>query len=283
MMGFPGLLRCGAHAASFLLLAACHNEPKGQVVAIVNGTEITSQQLAAELQNVPVPDTVDRAVLRKLVLSDVIDRELQVQEARKRGFDKSPEYLARKKRAEEQLLAEIYGHTVAQTVFAPEPRGIQDYIDSHPLQFAKRQRLLMEELSFDPPRDRRRLAILADIHSLDASAAALQSIGISSVRGRAAIDTGLTDPALALQLDRLPPGEPILLPQNGKLAVAVVTAREPITISDNDMKVAAARAVRAADLLRESQARIADARSAADIHYEPGFGPNKADRTHLVK
>jgi EpsD family peptidyl-prolyl cis-trans isomerase len=270
-----GVLRRGAYVSAILMLAACHNEPKGQVVAIVNGTEITSQQLAAELQNVPVPDTVDRAVLRKLVLTDVIDRELQAEEARKQGLDKSPEYLARKKRAEEQLLAEIYGHTVAQTVFAPEPRGIQDYIDAHPLQFAKRQRVLMDQLSFDPPRDRRRLAILADVHTLDASAMALQSIGIVPVRGRAAIDTGLTNPALATQLDRLPPGEPILLPQNGKLIVGVVTGREPITVSDNDMKVAAARAVRAADLLRESQARIAAARSAATIHYESGFEPDR--------
>jgi peptidyl-prolyl cis-trans isomerase C len=259
-----------------LLLAACHNEPKGQVVAIVNGTEITSQQLAAELQNVPVPDTVDRAVLRKLVLEDVIDRALQAEEARKQGLDTSPEYLARRKRAEEQLLAELYGHSIAQTVFAPEPRGIQNYIDSHPLQFAKRQRLLMDQLSFDPPRDPRRLAMLADIHTLDASAAALQSIGIVPVRGQAAIDTGLTDPALAAQLDRLPPGEPILLPQNGRLVIGVVIGRQPITISDNDMKVAAARAVRAADLLRESQARIAAARSTADIRYEPGFEPDKS-------
>jgi EpsD family peptidyl-prolyl cis-trans isomerase len=275
MIGLLGVLRCGACVPAILLLAACHNEPKGQVVAIVNGTEITSQQLAAELQNIPVPDTADRAVLRKLVLSDVIDRELQTEVARKQGLDKSPEYLARKQRAEEQLLAEIYGHTVAQTVFAPEPRGIQDYIDAHPLQFAKRQRLLMDQLSFDPPRERRRLAILADVHTLNASAAALQSMGIMPVRGRAAIDTGLTDPALATQLDRLPPGEPILLPQEGKLIVGVVTGREPIALSDNDMKVAAARAVRAADLLRESQARIAAARSAANIHYEPGFEPDK--------
>lgn len=274
MAGLSRRLRSGACVSAALLAAACHDEPKGQVVAIVNGHEITVQQLTAELKDVPVPETVDTTVLRKLILNDVIDRELQAEEAHKQGIDKSPEYIARQKITDEQLLASLYGHKLAQTVAFPDARAIQDYIDDHPPQFARRQRLLVDQLSFDPPRDRRRLAVLADAHSLDAAAAALQSIGIASVRGQAAIDTGQTDPAIAAQLDRLPPGEPVLLPQRGKLIVGVVIGREPIAAPDNDAKIAAARAVRAANLLRESQAQVAAARDTAHIHYEPGFEPD---------
>jgi peptidyl-prolyl cis-trans isomerase C len=264
---------------SLMLVAGCGKTPKGQVVAIVNGNDISMQQLVAEVQDIPIalPETIDRKMLSRAILQAVIDRELEVETARKRGLDRTPMFLALKKRNEEELLASMLGHKVAQTVPLPAEEDIRNYIAAHPLHFAQRQRLILDQLSFTPPSDRRRLATaLADAHSLDAAAAALQSIGIVPDHGQSAIDTGQADPELARLLDRAPAGEPILLPQGDRLVVAVITGREPIEIPRDDARVAAARAVRAADLLHESEAQITAARSTAEIQYGAGYEPAKA-------
>lgn len=274
--GFSVGLATGAALTLLLTLAGCGKTPKGQVVAIVNGTDISMQQLEVEAQDIPVaiPQGIDRKKLRKEILEAVIDRQLQVEEARKQGLDRTPQYLALRQRNEEELLTSMIGHKVAQTVPLPADEDIRNYIAAHPLQFAKRQRLVLDQLSFAAPRDRRRLAaVLADAHSLDEAAAALRSIGIVAQRSEGAIDTGQTDTDIARQLDRAPAGEPILLPQGDRLIVGVITAREPIRPSRDDSYVAAARAVRAADLLNESRAQIAAARSTAKISYEAGWMP----------
>jgi peptidyl-prolyl cis-trans isomerase C len=273
---FRGAMMSGL--AAMLMLSGCGKAPKGQVVAIVNGTEISIQQLSAELADIPIPDTLDRKKLSKVVLEGVIDRELQVEEARKQKLDKDPLYLALLKRNEEELLASMLGHNVAQTVPLPVEREIQNYIDSHPLQFAKRQRLQMDQLSFTPPKDRSKLAMLANVHTLDAADAALRSIGIVPVRGTGVIDTALTEPDIARQIDAAPAGEPIMLPQNDLLVIGVITGREVIKAPSEVANLAAARAVRAATLLRESQAQIAAARDKAKISYEdPDLAPDPKD------
>lgn len=276
--GFSAYWVVGA-SLGLILLAGCGKTPKGQVVAIVNGNDISMQQLAVETQDLPlaIPETIDRRALSKAILQAVIDRELEVQAAREQGLDRTPQFLALKQRNEQELLAGMLGHKIAQTVPLPTEEEIRNYIVTHPLQFAQRQRLILDQLSFAPPSDRRRLAAaLTDAHSLDAAAAALAAIGIRTERGRSAIDTGQADPELARELDRAPPGEPILLPQGDRLIVGVITAREPIRMSRDDSRVAAARTVRAADLLHESEAQIAAARATAEISYGAGFAPEKA-------
>lgn len=259
-----------------MLLSGCGKTPKGQVLAIVNGEDVTVQQLEAELLDMRIPDSVDRRKLSRTILEGVIDRELEVQEARRQGLDDTPQFRALLKRNEEELLTGMLGHKVAQSVPLPAEEDIRNYIDANPLQFARRQRLTFDQLSFVPPKDRRRLAVLAGAHSLDAADAALRSIGIVPVRGEVAIDTGQTEPDVARQIDRAPPGEPILLPQGERLAVGVITAREPIVLPPDTARIAAARALRGGDLLRESQAQIAAARAKAEIQYEPGWGPDKS-------
>jgi len=275
MNGFGSALRLSAMAAAALLLASCGKAPKGQTVAIVDDQEITIQDLGAELQDTPVPDNVDRKALSKLILEGLIDRKLQVAEARKQGLDKTERYLGLKNRNEEELLATMLGHKVAQTVPLPVDREIQNYIYNNPLQFGKRQQLVLDQLTFPAPRDRSRLtAALANVHSMDAAAAALQSIGIAAARGQGAIDTGQTEPDVARQILAAPAGEPILLPRGDQLIIGVITASNPVPMRKEVANLAAARAVRGATLLRESQAQIAAARDKAKITYAPGFEPD---------
>jgi EpsD family peptidyl-prolyl cis-trans isomerase len=257
-----------------LLLAGCHKEPKGQVVAIVNGDEISMQELNGELQGVRIPDNVDRNVLRKEVLERVIDRKLIVQKAKDQGIDKTPEYINQKRRLDENLLVNILGEKISQTVPTPDDRDVQQYIADNPSQFAQRERLLLDQLQFAPPKDLKKLMALRDDHTLDAVAAGLQQLGLPFSRGKGVIDTGQLDPQLMQKINQLPPGEPFVLPSNGQLVASVIVSREPIATPTNVARQAAAAAVRRKALLLESKAQIARARATAEIQYQAGFAPD---------
>lgn len=261
--------------AALLLLAGCQKTPKGQVIAIVNGEEISTQQLEAELRAMPIPDGMDPALLRKAVLQGLIDRHFRVEAAREQGLDKTPEFAALRKKGEEDLLATMLGEKASQTILQPTDSDIRDYIDANPLQFARRQRLFMDQIAFTPPSDRSRLPALDGAASLDALVATLQATGIATERARAVIDTGQLPAELARRLDKTPDGKPTPMPQDGRMIFAAITGREPLPVAPNDARLAAARAVRAAMLLHESQAQIAAARSTAKISYEPGYEPLK--------
>ncbi|MBW8910542.1 MAG: SurA N-terminal domain-containing protein, partial [Sphingomonas sp.] len=198
-----------------LLLAGCHKEPKGQIVAIVNGDEISMQELNAELQGVRIPDNVDRKALRKDILQRLVDRKLIVQKAKEQGLDKTPDYISQTRRLEENVLVTMLGQKIAQTVPMPDDRDINQYMSENPSLFGQRQRLLLDQLQFDSPKDVKRLLALRDAHTLDAVAAGLQQLGITFTRGKGVIDTGRLDPQLMKKINELPAGEPFVLPSNG--------------------------------------------------------------------
>ncbi|MDB5686469.1 MAG: Peptidyl-prolyl cis-trans isomerase, EpsD family, partial [Rhizorhabdus sp.] len=219
-----------------LLLSGCNKEPKGQVVAIVNGDEVSMQELNSELQGVRIPDSIDRKALRRDVLARIIDRKLIVQQARDQGIDKTPEFVSQRRRLEENLLVSMLGQKIARTVPMPDDRDITQYIADNPTQFARRERLLLDQLQFEAPKDVNKLMALRNAHTLDAVAAGLQQLGIAFARGKGVIDTGRLDPQLMQKINDLPPGEPFVLPSNGQFVASVITGREAIGTPPNIAK-----------------------------------------------
>lgn len=258
-----------------LLLAGCHKEPKGQIVAIVNGDEISMQELNAELQGARIPDNVDRKALRKEILERLIDRKLIVQKAKDQGIDKTPDYVSQKRRLEDNLLVSMLGQKIAQTVPVPDDRDIQQYINDNPSLFTQRQRLLLDQLQFDAPKDVKRLLALRDAHTLDAVGAGLTQLGITFTRGKGVIDTGRLDPQLMKKINELPAGEPFILPSNGQFVASVIIGRDTISTPNDVARSVATEAVRRRALVKESQAQVARARKDAQIQYQAGFEPTK--------
>ena len=84
-------------AFSLFALAACDKEPTGQVAAVVNGDEITLQEINAELGNAPIPEGVDKKAVQQAALQRILDRRLLAQSAREEDLDKSPEYMLRER------------------------------------------------------------------------------------------------------------------------------------------------------------------------------------------
>lgn len=266
----------GGAIAAGVLLSGCHKEPKGQILAIVNGDEISVQELNAELQGVRIPDSANRDALRRQVLQRLIDRKLIVQKAREQGLDKTPEFVAQQRRAEENLLVAMLGQKIAATVPMPAETEVTQYIADNPTQFSGRERLLLDQIQFQAPKDVKKLMILKDAHSLDQIAAGVQSLGLAFSRGKGVIDTGRLDPQLMAVINKLPPGEPFVLPSNGQYVASVIVGRDPTPTPPNVAKLAAAEMVRRKELIAESKAQVARARSTAEIEYQPGYEPDKS-------
>lgn len=262
--------------AAGLLLGGCHKEPKGQILAIVNGEEISMQELNAELQGARIPDNADRNKIRKEVLQRLIDRKLIVQKAREQGLDKTPEFVAQQRRLEENLLVSLLGQKIAATVPMPDDRDITQYIADNPSQFSGRQRLLLDQIQFAAPKDPKQLLMLRDAHSLDDVAAGVQKLGLAMSRGKGVIDTGRLDPQMVKIIDKLPPGEPFVLPSNGQYVASVIVGRDSTPTPGNVARLAAAEVVRRKALVAESKAQVARARTGAEIQYQPGYEPDKS-------
>lgn len=259
-----------------LLVTGCQKAPKGQIVAIVNDDEISQAELNAELQGTQIPDSADRNALRRQVLQRLVDRKLIVQKAREQGLDKTPEYVTQQRRLEENLLVSMLGQKIAATVPLPDDRDITQYIADNPSQFGGRERLLLDQIQFQAPKDVKKLLTLKDAHSLDEIAAGVQKLGLAFSRGKGVIDTGRLDPQLVGVINKLPPGEPFVLPSNGQYIASVIVGRDATPTPTPVARQAAAEMVRRRELIAESKAQVARARSTAEIQYQPGFEPDKS-------
>src|ERR1043166_1152046 len=75
-------------AMSMVLLAGCAKKAEGQVAAVVNGEEITLQEVNAELGDGNVPEGAAGAAARQTALQRIVQRRLLAQTARDEGLDK---------------------------------------------------------------------------------------------------------------------------------------------------------------------------------------------------
>ncbi|WP_188946035.1 SurA N-terminal domain-containing protein, partial [Polymorphobacter multimanifer] len=90
-------------------LAACDKTadlPDGQVVATVDGKEVTIHELNAELAQVRADQNTPRKLLEQVALARVIERKMLANEARVMKLDARPEFLLSQTRASESLLVQ---------------------------------------------------------------------------------------------------------------------------------------------------------------------------------
>ena len=113
-----------ALASVSLTIAGCQKKAEGQVVAVVNGEEITLTELNAEISELNVPESADKELVRSRVLQRMVDRRLLVQAAKEAGLDRDPEYLTQERRMREQLLVNMYGRKTMDTVKVPDAASI---------------------------------------------------------------------------------------------------------------------------------------------------------------
>jgi EpsD family peptidyl-prolyl cis-trans isomerase len=262
--------------ASSALLTGCGEKATGQTVAVVNGEEISASELNAELAAANLPQGADKKQVLPQLLQTMIDRRLLAQRAAEQGVDKTPEYVSRQRRMNEELLINMSSRRQADSAKLPTQREIDAFIAANPGMFQQREILSLDQLQFDVPRDQAALRRLSNDHSLDALAASLTALGIPFSRTGAKMDTATVPTPVLKQIEALPPGEPFIVPIAGRMYASVITGRERANVSAEEGRKLAVEAIRRQNLGSSLQKQLKEMRAQAKIEYQPGYEPAAA-------
>ncbi len=256
------------------LLTGCKPKtPQGQVAATVNGQEVTLQELNAETIAANLPPNVDKKEAQRAMLQRVIERKLLVGAAEDKGLDKTADFIATKRRADEALIAQAYVKQQLSAVPVPTDADIAKFMADHPNVFAQREQLTLDQIRFPMPKDVKSLKALEGDHSMDAVATHLTQMGIKFQRGTVGLDSGQAPTQLIKLINAAPPTEPFVIPDRGMITVNIVTARRPIPIDPQQAKSGAVGAWRQQKFEEMLTQQVASLKSKAKITYQEGFSP----------
>jgi peptidyl-prolyl cis-trans isomerase C len=110
----------------------------GQVVARVNGEEITIHQLNLALAAVQ-SDRKDADKVRRQVLRGIVYRTALRQAATKEGLDRNPEVALQIDAAKDRILAAAYLRQQTDSTPPPTTTDIEKFISDNPLEFGQRR------------------------------------------------------------------------------------------------------------------------------------------------
>lgn len=266
------------------MLAACNSkaEPGGQVAATVDGKEITLQEINTELQGVNLPPNADKQAAQRALLQQVIERKLIIGAAQAKNLDKSPEYLAQKRRQEEVLLAQLYARQQASAVPMPSDADIAKFMADNHTVFADRQQLVLDQIRWPAQGSQQAVKALSAVHDLDSVGKTLTGFGIKFERGRANIDTAQVPPKLMDQINKLPATEPFVVPTGNMLTANVIVSRAPAPADPTRARSAAVAAWRQQKLSEMLAQQINSLKSTAKITYQPGFAPTPKEQAAIA-
>ncbi|MFZ4688108.1 MAG: hypothetical protein ACOYLS_02610 [Polymorphobacter sp.] len=193
-------------AIAILATTACGDSkkpPEGQVVATVDGKDVTIHELNAEIAQIPNRgDDAPRKLVESVALARVIERKMLAQEAAKRGLDKNPQFLLARARTDETLLVQALQGDIQSKVTATPRENAQKFITENPQVFGDRKIFTLDQIQFLRP---------ANIDSLpfkDAKTMAevekiLVDANIEYRRAPEQLDSLTVNPALTTEITKL--------------------------------------------------------------------------------
>jgi EpsD family peptidyl-prolyl cis-trans isomerase len=260
-------------AAAIAALAGCDNGPvSGQVVAVVDGEEITIPELNAEARARGLVIGTDRAV-RDRVLQDLIDRKLLVQAALDRQLDRTPDHLLAKRRSDEMLLASELIEALGRRGPGLTDQDIAKFVASRPYAFDRRALLSVDRIRVLAPLAPALAQAVGAARSLDDAQSLLASKGIAAERRVEVWDSATLAPEMAGQLLAPARDATILLRLPDQTIVANVIEVVP------QPTPAANRAQFARELMSGQRSQqlllsvLQQEKSSAKIRYHPRFAP----------
>lgn len=252
-------------AALAVLLAGCREKaPEGQVVAVVNGEEVTRRELATEpgAANGDAPQSELAAML-----SGVVDRKLAAAEAKRLELDKTPRFVAQAERLQEVMLSRTLFDRWISEMPQPKPAAIAAYVARNPQRFDGRKLFLVDRIEtadLGPNKD-----AIAPLQTNDAIAAYLDAHDQRYRRERVVLDSTGLPVALYRQLVALPPGSPLAVAQGGRLTVLAAQQSRDAPLPQAEKSAAAVLAIKQMRV----QEKLAIIRKTAKISYQPGYRP----------
>lgn len=253
------------------LLAGCEEKaPEGQVVAVVNGEEVTRRELATE------PGAANGEVAQPelaAMLSGVVDRKLAAAEAKRLELDKTPRFVAQAKRLQEVMLSRTLFDRWISELPPPQPAAIAAYVAQNPQRFDGRKLFLIDRIETADAGANK--DAIAPLQTNDAIAAYLDAHDQPYRREHAVLDSTGLPLALYRKLLTLPPGSPIAVAQGGRLLILAAQQTRDAPLPPAEESAAAVLALKQVKV----QEKLAALRKTAKVSYQPGYRPSSVAPT----
>jgi len=259
-----------------LLLAGCERKPEGQVVAVVNGDEITQQEVAEELKGTQLPQGADQAAVQRAAVQSLVQRRLLARAARDDGVEKDPAFLVQRKQLEDRLLVQFLAQRSARTMAKPDIGEVNAYMAANPGAFADRAIWTVNRLQFAEPKDPAVMKAIAGEHSIDAIVATLRSAGVRFSQDVGQLESAAVTTEVYNKILALPPGEPFVQTKNGVVSVGAVIGKQPAPLTGDAAVAAATDRLLAQRVNSRLESRLKTLKAAAKIEYQKGFAPQPA-------
>ncbi|MCF8708552.1 peptidyl-prolyl cis-trans isomerase [Rhizorhapis sp. SPR117] len=264
-------------ALAMLSLSACgrdsaHSTPKGQVIATVDGIEITQRDLAAEMDM--VGGATQGAALQQIVIRKILARE-----ARARELDDSADFGLLKLRGEESVLESLLQRAMTRNLPDPAPADAQRYVSDHPDLFGQRKIFDVEQIRINQAAGSDLVEKVKPLVTLDEVQTLLDREGVKYQRGSGTLDALQASPDMVKQILALPPGEIFILPMGGDMLVNRIDAVRTVPVGDEAARKFALAYLKqkgVADTLKNQLAEIMK-KNKDKIHYQKGYGPKVAE------
>lgn len=195
-----------------VLAAGCSGDSGKDVAARVGGEKITNAQLDTELRLAGARNPADPK-LRRAALEEIIARKLLAQAARADKLDKAPASIALKAAAIETFEAGLTRRNLMLAVPEPTKAEITAFVREHPQMFERRTGYLIDQLSVPAQRSPELIEALKPAKTLEEVEATLKERKIDYRRSLQSLDTLRGEPRLSAAIEKLPPGEPFVLPE----------------------------------------------------------------------
>lgn len=265
-----------------LVLASCGKgdgeAPKGQVVATVDGQEITASELELEMRDMPSDPKVAAAV-QQAALQGLISRKLLVAEAKRRDLESSPMAAMVRKRAEDLAMVQLLQASIAGNVPKVSDDEVNDFISSHPATFSQRRLISVDQLlvaNIDP----KLIKEIEPLKTMPEIEALLDKNNVQYVRSAAVLDTLNLNPNVATKIASLGNDEVFAVPNGTGVQIARITGSRIEPLSGDEAKRIARLVLmqqRGATQVRQGLEQIVK-NGQAKVKINPQYAPKKDAR-----
>lgn len=268
--------------AGAVILSGCEKTAEGQVAAVVNGEEVTLQEINAALSEANIPEGADKDILKQQALQQIVDRRLLAQAAKESGIDQDPSYLIRERQLSEALLVRMYADKAGTTIKVPDQAAIDRYTEANPFTFANRTVYAVDQVIFPAPANLGDLKQLEVANTLADVERILTEMGIQFARKSAQMDSVQVPPAMMAQIVSLAPGEPFVIPTGATVTANVIKAQQKVPFNAEQAGPAAVKAIRNEEMAKIMKQRLTEAKAKSEITYQDGFAP-AADKGEVTE
>ena len=216
--------------------APASTDAGSEVVAKVNGDELTASQLqiALQKQRGMRPDAGDAA--SKVVLDQLIEEQIIAQKAVTAKLDQDPKVQQQIESARRDILARRFIESAAETAGKPGDDAVQKFYDARPAMFAQRRVYTLQRLDIQVADDRRS-EIDAHVRSLKTPAELTEWLKAQNLKFTARNEQDAAEqlpPTVLEKVAAMKDGESTVVPsQYGVSALTLISsAPAPKTLAD---------------------------------------------------